>query len=145
MALTDSLARLAGTLLATLHTRLELITVEIEEELASFSSYLLWSIVALACAGIAVLLSILLLVAVFWDSHRFLVLGGLIVFFAGSASGLALWLRATLRAKPRFLASTLDELRHDSSSLHGQRESESTAAATTMPHTEQHGTGTFSS
>lgn len=120
MAITDSLARLAGTLLATLHTRLELISVEIEEELACFSSYLLWSIVALGCAAIAVLLSILLIVALFWDSHRFLVLASLIVIFAGSAVGLALWLRAAIRAKPRLLASSLDELRRDSNALYGQ-------------------------
>lgn len=118
MALTNSLARLAGGLLATLHTRLELITVEIEEELASFATFLLWSIVALACAGIAVLLGILLLVALFWDTHRYLVLLGLIAAFGGSALGLGLWLRATMQAKPRLLSATLDELKRDGAALH---------------------------
>jgi uncharacterized membrane protein YqjE len=133
MAITDSLARLAGTLLATLHTRLELISVEIEEELACFSSYLLWSIVALGCAAIAVLLSILLIVALFWDSHRFLVLASLIVIFAGSALGLALWLHAAIRAKPRFLASSLDELQRDSAALYGKTETKADADMPQQP------------
>lgn len=119
MAITDSIARLASTIITSIHTRLELISVELEEELARFSTYLLWSLVALACAGIAVLLLILLVVAVFWDTHRFLVLGLLIGLFASTAVGLAYWLRNAIRQKPRLLAHSLAELRRDSDSLSG--------------------------
>ena len=119
MAITDSIARLASTIITSIHTRLELISVELEEELARFSTYLLWSLVALASAGIAVLLLILLVVAVFWDTHRFLVLGLLIGLFASTAVGLAYWLRSAIRQKPRLLAHSLAELRRDSDSLSG--------------------------
>lgn len=119
MAITDSIARLASTLITSIHTRLELISVELEEELARFSTYLLLSLVALACAGIAVLLLILLVVAIFWDTHRFLVLGLLIGLFASTAIGLACWLRSAIRQKPRLLAHSLAELRRDSDSLSG--------------------------
>lgn len=119
MAITDSIAHLASTIITSIHTRLELISVELEEELARFSTYLLWSLVALACAGIAVLLLILLVVAVFWDTHRFLVLGLLIGLFASTAIGLAYWLRNAIRQKPRLLAHSLAELRRDSDSLSG--------------------------
>lgn len=117
MAIADSLAALAGTLLATLRTRLELISVELEEELARYCSYLLWSLVALFCGGIAVLLGILLIVALYWDSNRMAVLLTLIGLFGGLAIALALWLRIAMRNKPRLLASTLSELRKDSSAL----------------------------
>lgn len=120
MAIADSLAALAATLLATLRTRLELISVELEEELARYSSYLLWSLVALFCAGIAVLLGILLIVALYWDSHRMLVLLSLIGLFGGLAITLAVWLKLAMRNKPRLLASTLAELRKDTSILRAE-------------------------
>jgi uncharacterized membrane protein YqjE len=119
MAIADSLARLAGTLLGALHTRLELISVEVEEEMARYSSYLLWTIVALFCAGIAILLAILLIVVLFWDSHREAVLLSLIGVFAGIALFLGWWLRQAVRNKPRLLAYSLEELKRDISTLHG--------------------------
>lgn len=122
MAIADSLAALAGTLLATLRTRLELISVELEEELARYASYLLWSLVALFCAGVAILLGILLIVALYWDSNRVLVLLTLIGLFGGLALALALWLRLAIRNKPRLLASTFSELRKDSSTLRAETE-----------------------
>ncbi|MFZ6675972.1 phage holin family protein [Undibacterium sp. Xuan67W] len=117
MAIVDSVARLAATLIGILHTRLELISVEVEEELTRFSSYLLWSLVALFCAGVAVLLLILLLIAAFWDSYRMAVLLSLLAVFSGAAIGLGWWLRQNMLTKPRLLASTLAELRKDASAL----------------------------
>lgn len=117
MAIAESLARVAATLTGTIHTRLELVSVELEEELNRFSSLLLWSLTALFCAGIAVLLSILLLVACFWDTHRLTVLSGLLAAFAGAAVALGLWLRRSLRNKPRLLSHTLAELQKDTAAL----------------------------
>jgi uncharacterized membrane protein YqjE len=117
MTIVDSLARLAATVLETLHTRLELISVEVEEEMARYSSYLLWSVVALFCAGIAILLAILLVVVLFWDSHREAVLLSLIGVFAGLALYLGWWLRESLRHKPRLLSYSLEELKRDTATL----------------------------
>lgn len=117
MAIVDSLARLAATVLETLHTRLELISVEVEEEMARYSSYLLWIVVALFCAGIAILLAILLVVVLFWDSHREAVLLSLIGVFAGIAIFLGWWLRESMRNKPRLLAYSLEELKRDTATL----------------------------
>lgn len=119
MAIVDSVGRLAATLVGILHTRLALIAVEVEEELTRFSSYLLWSLVALFCAGVAVLLGVLLVVAIFWDTHRFAVLLSLIALFSGIALVLGWRLRETLRNKPRLLAYTLNELSSDVSNLRG--------------------------
>lgn len=120
MAILDSVGRLAATVIGILHTRLALIAVEVEEELARFSSYLLWSLVALFCAGIAVLLGVLLVVAVFWDTHRVEVLLTLIGVFTALALLLGWRLREALRRKPRLLAYTLEELRQDASTLRGE-------------------------
>ncbi len=124
MAIIDSLARLAATVLETLHTRLELISVEVEEEMARYSSYLLWTVVALFCAGVAVLLAILLVVVLFWDSHREAVLLSLIGAFTGIALYLGWWLRESMRNKPRLLAYSLAELKRDTATLRGTSPSE---------------------
>jgi uncharacterized membrane protein YqjE len=124
MAIVDSLARLAATVLETLHTRLELVSIEVEEEMARYSSYLLWIVVALFCAGIAILLAILLIVVLFWDSHREAVLLSLIGVFAGVALYLGWWLRESMRNKPRLLSYSLDELKRDTATLRSTGTSE---------------------
>jgi uncharacterized membrane protein YqjE len=120
MAIFDSVARLGATLLDIIHTRLELISLELEEELVRFSSYLLLSLIALFSAAIAVLLAILLLIVVFWDTHRIAVVGSLFGIFTSVAVGIAWWLRKAFRNKPRLLASSLAELRKDSAGLRGE-------------------------
>ncbi len=122
MAIVDSVGRLAATLLGILHTRLGLISVEVEEELTRFSSYLLWSLVALFSAGLAVLLSVLLIVAHFWDTYRVLTLFSLIFLFSAITLIVVWRLRQALRIKPRLLAYTLEELRKDTISLRGDAE-----------------------
>lgn len=117
MTIVASLARMAATLLDILHTRLELVSVEVEEELARYAGYFVLVLAAMFCTGIAVLLCILLVIAFFWDSYRFQVLLALILLFVASAAGLGLWLRHALRSKPRMFAHTLAELGKDRSAL----------------------------
>jgi uncharacterized membrane protein YqjE len=125
MAIAESLARLAGTLLTTVHTRLELISVEVEEELVRFSSYLLLALVTLFFAGIAVLLGIFLVVSLFWDTHRTAALLILIGTFSGLAIALAWWLKQAIRKKPRLLAFSLGELKKDAATLDHETENRS--------------------
>ena len=54
--LADSLKVLAATLLAIAHTRLELISIELEEQGVWLSSMLVWALVGLFCAGLGVVL-----------------------------------------------------------------------------------------
>lgn len=119
MALGESLGQLAATLSNIVHTRLELASVELEEELARFSSGLLWSLTALFFAGIAVLLAILTVVAAFWDTHRYQVLLGLLSLFSFLSIAIFVWLRQRLRKRPGFLAYSLAELKKDSEALRG--------------------------
>ncbi len=108
---------LAVTLLAIAHTRLELLSTEIEEQWIWVSSMLAWTLVALFCAGLGVVLATLLLVLVLWDTHRLLALGiPAILFLLGA--GLA-WLvvQSKARAKPRLFAASLTELSKDREEL----------------------------
>ena len=58
MAITDSIARFGASLLETLRTRLELASVEIEEEFGRYASYVLLSIIGLFCGFVTLLLLI---------------------------------------------------------------------------------------
>ncbi len=109
----NNLKRMAGTVLAMAQTRAELLAVEIEEEVQRLFGYLMLSLVALFCFGIAVLLAILLIIILFWDTHRVVVVAGLMVFFAILTIGIGLWVRNRYHQKPRFLSATMNELSKD--------------------------------
>ena len=113
----DSLKVLGATLLAIAHTRLELLSNDLEEERVWLSSMLVWGLVALFCAGLGVLLATLFVVVALWDTHRLLVLGILAILFL---LGAALACRVVLgkaRTKPRLFAATIGELSKDHKEL----------------------------
>jgi uncharacterized membrane protein YqjE len=115
--LLDSVKVLAGTLLAMAHTRLELLSTEIEEQRAWLGSILVWTLVALFCAGVGVVLATLFVVMALWDTHRLLALGiPAILFLLGGALA---WLAVLgkVRAKPRLFAASLGELSKDRKEL----------------------------
>jgi uncharacterized membrane protein YqjE len=115
--LLESLTALVATLVALAHTRLDLLSNDLEEERAHMFSLVALALVALFCLGVGVLLTTLLLVVAFWDSHRLLVLGLLAGGFL--ALGAAIWLNALrqLRTKPRLFAASLAELSKDRQQL----------------------------
>ncbi|MEK7334229.1 MAG: phage holin family protein [Candidatus Binatota bacterium] len=70
-----SLNSLAATFVAVLQTRADLISTEIEEERERLKEMILLTVVALFCVSLGVLLFTLLVVVVFWDTHRLYALG----------------------------------------------------------------------
>lgn len=109
----DSLKVLAASLVAILHTRLELLSTEFEEERVWLVSTLAWALAALFCAGLAIVLALVWVVAIFWDTHRLLALGTLTGSFF-LATILAAWVvLAKVRAKHRLFAGSLAELAKD--------------------------------
>ena len=117
MAIIETISRLAANFLALLQTRLELLSVELEEESLRLFTYLICALAAMFCLGIAILLGILLIVVIYWDTHRVGVLVSLIAAFGLASVLLALWVRDSYRRKPRLLAHTLNELGSDVDSL----------------------------
>lgn len=111
--LLDSVKVLAGTLLAIGQTRLELLSNDLEEERAWLTSMLIWTLVAFFCAALAVVLTALLIVVIFWDSYRLLALSILIgVFVLGAAYAWRTLCNMT-RSKPRLFSASLGELGKD--------------------------------
>lgn len=114
-----SLRRTLATLLRLVHTRLELVSVEIEEQIEFAANVLLLSIAALFFGSLAVLLLALTIVIAFWDTHRLLVAGLVTGGFALVAVLAAVGVRRRIATRPRLLAATLAELKADEGSLNG--------------------------
>lgn len=113
----DSLRALAASLVAIAHTRLELLSTDMEENREQLASLMVVMLIALFCLGVGVVLMTILVVVAFWDSNRLLVLGGLaVVFLAGGAVAWGLALHK-MRTKPRLFAASLAELSKDRQQL----------------------------
>jgi len=115
--LLESLTTLGATLVAIVHTRLNLLSTDLEEDREHLLSLLVLTLVALFCLGVGVVLASILLVVAFWDTHRLLVLGALAGFFL--TSGITAWMYAMhkARTKPRVFAASLSELLKDRQQL----------------------------
>lgn len=111
--LLDSLSALAVTLLAIAHTRLELLSTDLEEERAHLFSLLVWALGALFCLGIGVVLATILVVVAFWDTQRVLVLAVLTGVFLLAGTLAWAYVSHKIRTKPRFFAASLSELHKD--------------------------------
>ncbi|MBR7800937.1 phage holin family protein [Undibacterium fentianense] len=117
MAITDSIARFGASLLDSLHTRLELASIEVEEEFGRYANYLVLILAALFCGIVSLLLLILFVLILFWDTHRELALSCMLAVFSISTVAIIMYLRSAIRQKPRFLSASLKELRQDIASL----------------------------
>jgi uncharacterized membrane protein YqjE len=115
--LLESLTILAGTLVAIAHTRLDLLSVDLEEERAHLFSLLVLTLAALLCLGIGVVLVTILLVVAFWDTHRLLALGALAGFYLVIGMGVWAFALHKARTKPRLFAASLSELFKDRQQL----------------------------
>ncbi|NTV97388.1 MAG: phage holin family protein [Thiobacillus sp.] len=108
--LLDSLTLLAATLVAIAHTRLDLLSSDLEEEREHVFALVASALVALFCLGVGVVLAAILVAVAFWDGYRLPALAGLAGFFL--VAGLSAWAYARRQAgtKPRLFAASLSEL-----------------------------------
>jgi uncharacterized membrane protein YqjE len=113
----QALRRMLATLVALVHTRLELFTTEIEEEIQRAASILLWALVALFFGSLTVMFIAVTVLIIFWDDNRILAASLVTGTFLVLTVVFALLARARLRAKPRFMGASIDELKRDRESL----------------------------
>jgi uncharacterized membrane protein YqjE len=117
ISLFDSLKQFGATLSDIAATRLALLANELHEERLRLTQMLLFTLLALFCLGVAVLLTTAFLVVLFWDSHRLGVLGGLVGLFLGVGAMMLWLLRAQIRQKPKLFAASLAEFGKDKDTL----------------------------
>jgi uncharacterized membrane protein YqjE len=113
MALGAAINRIGATLVAMVHTRLELAAVEAQEEARRLLGYLAWTIMAVFLGAGAAMLAALFVILIFWDSYRLLAVGGMAVLFALAGVVILARVRASFDARPAMFAATLSELRND--------------------------------
>ena len=116
-SLMDSAKRMLATVIALVHTRLELFTTEIEEEIQRAASILMWALVALFFGSLTVLMIAFTVIIIFWDDHRVLAAALVTATFLLMTVIFGLLARARLKAKVRFMAASIEELKRDRESL----------------------------
>jgi uncharacterized membrane protein YqjE len=113
MAIAETAGKLAATLLAMVRTRLELASVEVEEQWQRYLGYLMMSLLALLLLGIAIVLLTLFVVILFWDSYRIAAVLGMAAVFALAALVIGMRVRAGFATHPALLSATMAELQKD--------------------------------
>lgn len=113
MSITSAVGRIGSTVLAMARTRLELAAVELQEETQRLFGYLAWALAAAVLALGALVLAVLFVLVLFWDTHRLLAVGGMTVLFALGCGFAVMKLRGGLASRPPLLGATLAELRKD--------------------------------
>ncbi len=113
----QSMSNFVATLVAIAHTRLQLLTTEIQEEVREVAQLLIWSFVTLFAAMMALFLGALTIIFVFWDTHRILAALSMTGAFLLIAAIGGLLLMRRLKAKPPMLDATLAELARDRDQL----------------------------
>ena len=113
----QSASNFAGTLIAIAHTRLQLLTTELQEEVRQVGAILLWAFIAAFTALLGLFLAALVCIFAFWDTHRIAASLAMIAMFVGIAIFAAFVLRKKLREKSPLLDDTLAELAKDRDNL----------------------------
>lgn len=115
--LSSSLKGLAATVLELLQLRLELLSVEAQEEVLRVGALLVYGAVAVAFLSLGVVFLALLITVALWDSHRLLALALFTALFL-LMGGVAAWLaRERVRSGTRLFSASVEELRQDREGL----------------------------
>ena len=113
----DRLAKFAADLVNIAHTRLALLSTDIEEEREHLLSLIRWTLISLFFMMLGLLLVAFLLIVLLWENYRLSAIAGLAGFFL--AAGAISWYAAKhkAKAKPRLFWSSLMELEKDRQNL----------------------------
>lgn len=109
----QSLSSFVGAFVSVAHTRLLLLTTELQEEVRQVARLLVWSFIALFAAMMGLFLGALTVIFAFWETHRILASLLMTGAFLVIAAVAGLILRQGLNAKPPLLDATLAELAKD--------------------------------
>jgi uncharacterized membrane protein YqjE len=113
MSFRQTFAQLISSLLLVVNQRLELASLDFEEEVLRLGNILVGTLVAALTLALALAAAAATVVAYYWDTARLSALLGVTGLF-GIAGFVMLWrLSNVWRSKPRFMASTLAQLEKD--------------------------------
>lgn len=116
----QSLRQLVATVVALVHTRLELFTTELQEEVQRAASLVLWSVVALLGAVLGLFFIGITIIIAFWDTKPFLAAIFVTLGFVLISVTSVVIVMVKFRNKPPLLAATRAELGKDRADLEGR-------------------------
>jgi uncharacterized membrane protein YqjE len=115
--LSASVRGLAATLIELAQVRLELLSVEAQEEVLRVAGLLAYGAIALVCLALGLGFLAILITVALWDTHRLLALAVFAVLFL-LAGLLAAWrARERVQRGSRLFSASIDELRQDREAL----------------------------
>jgi len=115
--LAASLRGVAATAVSILQTRLELLSVEFQEEMSRLAALLVYSVAAFFFLGFGLLFVAVLLTVLLWDTHRELVLGLASGLLLGVGAVCAILAAGIARSGSKLFAASLAELAQDREAL----------------------------
>jgi uncharacterized membrane protein YqjE len=104
---------LADNLLSSVQDRLELVSVELQEEKQRLIQVFIWVSAAIFTAMMAIAFASFTVVFLFWESARVAALVGVTLIYTAGAVAIVLTFRRVLARQPRPFAASLQELKND--------------------------------
>lgn len=111
--LSASVRGLAATVLELFQVRLELLSVEAQEEVLRIGALLAYGAVAVTLLGLGLCFLAILLTVALWDSHRLLPLAVFALLFLALGAWAAYQARQRLLSQSRLFSASVDELKRD--------------------------------
>lgn len=115
--LLDSVRRLIDTALGLAQNRLELLSIEIQQQTRHLVVLLVWTLLAVALGLVALVVVTVTIVVLFWDSARIPVLLVLCAFYVGATTWAVTRARKLLRDARKPLGDSIQELKKDRACL----------------------------
>ena len=112
-----SLKRLLADLIGIASTRVELLSLEVEEEVERLAKLAFCAILSLFFLGVAVVLITILILVAFWDNDKLLALSLLASFFAAIGLYTGAMFIKKAKSRSRLFSQSLAEFSQDLSEL----------------------------
>jgi uncharacterized membrane protein YqjE len=109
---TDSLADLGDNLIGTLQERIELVSVELQEEKYRLTQLIIWLSAAVFAGVMTLSFATLTVVYLFWESARLGVLAGFTMIYGAALAWVIVLLRRSF-AQPKPFEATIKTLKED--------------------------------
>jgi uncharacterized membrane protein YqjE len=109
----DSLAGLGDNLLGTLQERIELISVELQEEKYRLVQLIIWISATVFAATMTLTFLTLTVVYLFWDTARLAVLGGFTGLYGVALVLVVIALRRVFTHQPKPFEATIESITED--------------------------------
>jgi uncharacterized membrane protein YqjE len=103
--ITDSLADLGHSLIGTVQERIELVSIELQEEKWRLIRHVIWGSAAVFAGVMTLSFATLTIVYLFWESARLGVLAGFTLFYGAGLAWILVWLRRSFTETQPFEAS----------------------------------------